>query len=447
MSSQHSVILPGATLGVLGSGQLGRMFAIAARRLGYRVHVYSPDTDTPAGQVGDFEFTAPYEDLEQVRRFARGVDVVTFEFENVPSTTSQTCAEIVPVRPDGNVLHVTQQRLREKTFLQSNGFPVTPFRRIQTLADLEEAVRNLGLPAVLKTASFGYDGKGQRKIREISEVPSAFAGLAGAEGIYEAFVDFEKEVSVVAARSADGAFDAFPVFENSHSNHILDITFAAGARDPRSAAGGRPADGRTVRDPGWTPSGQRTGPADPQLGSPHPRRLHHLPVRAAGPGGVRSAAGFHRHDPAGGDGQPAGRRVDPGHPRLVLSLVRSFGQIAPLRQGRGPARTEDGASQRHGGDFRRGGPPGPRRKRSLGFTGPWNGPIGLLNRPPARGIGPVLVQIRSVAGATAAPWFSEPESLSSDRSPSEVRPPLASQKADRFRAPPKSESATPGPGP
>jgi 5-(carboxyamino)imidazole ribonucleotide synthase len=226
MSSQHSVILPGATLGVLGSGQLGRMFAIAARRLGYRVHVYSPDTDTPAGQVGDFEFTAPYEDLEQVRRFARGVDVVTFEFENVPSATSQTCAEIVPVRPDGNVLHVTQQRLREKTFLQSNGFPVTPFRRIQTLADLEEAVRNLGLPAVLKTASFGYDGKGQRKIREISEVPSAFAGLAGAEGIYEAFVDFEKEVSVVAARSAEGAFDAFPVFENSHSNHILDITFA-----------------------------------------------------------------------------------------------------------------------------------------------------------------------------------------------------------------------------
>ena len=170
MSSQHSVILPGATLGVLGSGQLGRMFAIAARRLGYRVHVYSPDTDTPAGQVGDFEFTAPYEDLEQVRRFARGVDVVTFEFENVPSTTSQTCAEIVPVRPDGNVLHVTQQRLREKTFLQSNGFPVTPFRRIQTLADLEEAVRNLGLPAVLKTASFGYDGKGQRKIREISDI-------------------------------------------------------------------------------------------------------------------------------------------------------------------------------------------------------------------------------------------------------------------------------------
>ncbi len=226
MSTKSPVVLPGATLGVLGSGQLGRMFTIAARRLGYRVHIFSPDTDTPAGQVGDLEFTAPYEDLDKVREFARGVDVVTFEFENVPSATSRACAEIVPVRPDGSVLHITQQRLREKSFLQSNGFPVTPFRRIQTLVDLEEAVRDLGLPAVLKTASFGYDGKGQRMLREIHQVPSAFAGLAGAEGIYEAFVDFEKEVSVVAARSASGAFEAFPVFENVHSNHILDITFA-----------------------------------------------------------------------------------------------------------------------------------------------------------------------------------------------------------------------------
>jgi len=226
MSLQNSVILPGGTLGVLGSGQLGRMFAIAARRLGYRVHVFSPDTDTPAGQVGDVEFTAPYEDLDRVREFAGGVDVVTFEFENIPSATSRTCAEIVPVRPDGGVLHITQHRLREKTFLQSNGFPVTPFRRIQTLADLEGAVRDLGLPAVLKTASFGYDGKGQRTLRNPADIPAAHAGLAGAEGIYEAFVDFEKEVSVVAARTVDGAFQAFPVFENAHSNHVLDIAFA-----------------------------------------------------------------------------------------------------------------------------------------------------------------------------------------------------------------------------
>jgi 5-(carboxyamino)imidazole ribonucleotide synthase len=225
-------ILPGATLGVLGSGQLGRMFTIAARRLGYRVHVYSPDSDTPAGQVGDVEFVAPYEDLDRVREFARGVSVVTFEFENVPSPTSRACAEVVPVRPDGEVLHVTQHRLREKTFLSERGFPVTPFRRIQSLADLEVAARELGLPAVLKTASFGYDGKGQQKLRAVADLPTAFTNLKGAEGIYEAFVDFEKEVSVVAARTLDGEFAAFPVFENAHANHILDVTFAPAAVAP-----------------------------------------------------------------------------------------------------------------------------------------------------------------------------------------------------------------------
>lgn len=219
-------ILPGATLGVLGSGQLGRMFTIAARQLGYRVQIYSPDTDTPAGQVGDVEIAAPYEDLERVREFARAVQVVTFEFENVPSATSRACAEVVPVRPDGEVLHTTQHRLREKTFLAENGFPVTPFRRITSLADLEAAARDLGLPAVLKTASFGYDGKGQQMIRRPEDLPSAWSGLNGAEGIFEAFVDFAKEVSVVAARTAEGQFAAFPVFENTHAHHILDVTFA-----------------------------------------------------------------------------------------------------------------------------------------------------------------------------------------------------------------------------
>jgi 5-(carboxyamino)imidazole ribonucleotide synthase len=223
------VILPGATLGVLGSGQLGRMFTIAARRLGYRVDIFSPDSDTPAGQVGDVEVVAPYEDLDRVRDFARAVSVVTFEFENVPSATSRAAAEVVPVRPAGEVLHITQQRLREKTFLGSRGFPVTPFRRITTLAELEAAARDLGLPAVLKTASFGYDGKGQQKLRSAAELPAAFAALAGAEGIYEAFVDFSKEVSVIAARTLDGGFAAFPVFENAHADHILDVTFAPAA--------------------------------------------------------------------------------------------------------------------------------------------------------------------------------------------------------------------------
>ncbi len=233
--NQPSVILPGATIGVLGSGQLGRMFAIAARELGYRLQIFSPDHDTPAGHIADREWTARYDDLDKVREFARSVDVVTFEFENVLSLTTDAVAEITPVRPAGHVLHITQQRLREKNFLSENGFPVTPFRRITTRAELHSAARELGLPAVLKTASFGYDGKGQAKLRSDSDLSAAFAALHGAEGIYEAFVDFEKEVSVVAARTASGEFKAFPVFENAHANHILDVTFAPAALSAKLA--------------------------------------------------------------------------------------------------------------------------------------------------------------------------------------------------------------------
>lgn len=224
-----SPILPGATIGILGSGQLGRMLAMAARTLGYGVHVYSPDADSPAGAVADREVVAPYLDLDQVREFARGVDVVTFEFENVPSATSLAAAEVTRVRPDGHVLHVTQQRLREKTFLREGGFPVTPFRAILAEEDLVQAAAALGIPGVLKTASFGYDGKGQQMLRSVEALPEAYAMLRGAEGIYEAFVDFEQEVSVVAARTLDGSFKAFPVFENTHHHHILDVTSAPAA--------------------------------------------------------------------------------------------------------------------------------------------------------------------------------------------------------------------------
>jgi 5-(carboxyamino)imidazole ribonucleotide synthase len=219
-------ILPNSTIGVLGSGQLGRMFAIAARRMGYRVHTFSPESDTPTGQIADHEVTAPYEDLDAVREFARGVQVITFEFENVPSATAAAVAEIVPVRPRGEVLHITQNRLREKTFLAENGFPVTPFRHIQTLDDLRGAVTAIGLPCVLKTAGFGYDGKGQSKIKSAGDVETAFANLNGNEAVLEAFVDFAKEVSVVAARDEKGNFAHYGVIENEHVDHILDISFA-----------------------------------------------------------------------------------------------------------------------------------------------------------------------------------------------------------------------------
>src|SRR5690242_7616816 len=166
-------ILPGATVGVLGSGQLGRMFAIAARRMGYRVHTFSPDSDTPTGQVADVEINASYDDLDAVREFARGVKAVTFEFENVPAATAQAAAECARVRPAGSVLHTTQHRLREKTFLAQHGFPVTPFRPVNSIEALHGAAGELGLPAVLKTASFGYDGKGQHTLRSPEDADKA----------------------------------------------------------------------------------------------------------------------------------------------------------------------------------------------------------------------------------------------------------------------------------
>jgi 5-(carboxyamino)imidazole ribonucleotide synthase len=219
-------ILPGSTIGVLGSGQLGRMFAIAARRMGYRVHTFSPETDTPTGQVADVEVQAAYEDLDAVREFTRHVHVVTFEFENIPVTTVDAVAKQVPVRPSGAVLHTTQHRLREKTFLARGGFPVTPFRPVSSLDDLRGAVRDLGYPAVLKTAGFGYDGKGQAKIHSLHEAEAALQALEGQEAILEAFVDFDREVSIVAARGLDGTFAHYGVIENAHRHHILDVSIA-----------------------------------------------------------------------------------------------------------------------------------------------------------------------------------------------------------------------------
>lgn len=229
-TSHTRPILPGSAVGVLGSGQLGRMFALAARRMGYRVHTLSPDKDTPTGQVADVEMDRPYDDLDAVREFASGVRVVTFEFENVPAATAAAAAECAPVRPAGEVLHTTQNRLREKTFLATHGIPVTPFRAVRSVADLHAAAKELGVPAVLKTADFGYDGKGQFTLKSVAEaeplVRDASHTSPGTEWIYEAFIDFEREVSVVAARGGDGAFANWGVIENAHHNHILDVSVA-----------------------------------------------------------------------------------------------------------------------------------------------------------------------------------------------------------------------------
>jgi 5-(carboxyamino)imidazole ribonucleotide synthase len=202
------------------------MFAIEARKLGYRVHTFSPDTDTPTGQVADLETSADYQDLDVVRQFAKSVDVITFEFENIPSSAIEAAAEFVTVHPGGEVLHTTQNRLREKTFLSDHGFPIAKFKHIKLIDDLYRGVDEIGTPAVLKTAGFGYDGKGQRKIDAIGEVDAAFAGLNGREAVLEQFVAFEKEVSVVCARDGLNNFVHYGVIENQHQNHILDVSFA-----------------------------------------------------------------------------------------------------------------------------------------------------------------------------------------------------------------------------
>ena len=219
-----SAILPGSTIGVLGGGQLGRMFAMAARRLGYRVHTLAPDHDTPTGQIADVEINASYDDLDAVARFAQNVDVVTFEFENVSAAAAAAAEAHAIVRPNGRSLEIAQHRIREKTFIAALGVPVTPFAAIRSDADLAAAIRSIGTPSILKTASFGYDGKGQIAVRDRSQAAAAWDALGRREAILEAFVDLDREISVIAARGADRSWSAFMPFENVHRNHILDIT-------------------------------------------------------------------------------------------------------------------------------------------------------------------------------------------------------------------------------
>jgi 5-(carboxyamino)imidazole ribonucleotide synthase len=230
MSRVHG---PGSRLGIMGGGQLGRMLALAARRLGYRVHVYAPGARSPTGTVADVEVTAGYDDEEAVRRFASGVDVLTFEFENVPADTVRWAAEHCEVRPGAQALAIAQNRIREKTFLSDGGFPVAPWAEVTSSADLSAAAARLGYPAVLKTAESGYDGKGQRKLGSPDDLTAA--DLPPFPGVLEAWVPFVMEISVVLARGADGSIAVFPVGENIHHHHILDATLVPARLDPAVA--------------------------------------------------------------------------------------------------------------------------------------------------------------------------------------------------------------------
>ena len=219
-------ILPGATLGILGSGQLGRMLAQSARRMGYRVHTLSPDVDSPTGQIADHAVVADYDDLAAIEAFASAVDVVTFEFENVAFAAADCAAQFAPVRPGGGVLHTTQNRLREKQALSAAGIPTVAYQAVSSRAELDAAVAEMGTPAVLKTAGFGYDGKGQVRIEAQTDLTQAWASIGDGPAVLEAFVEFAAECSVVGVRGADGAIADFGVIENRHQHHILDVSIA-----------------------------------------------------------------------------------------------------------------------------------------------------------------------------------------------------------------------------
>jgi 5-(carboxyamino)imidazole ribonucleotide synthase len=224
--SKPAIFLPGSTIGIMGSGQLGRMLAIEARKMGYRIHTFSPDRDTPTGQVADMEVCAPYSDQTAVRAFAAGLDVLTFEFENVPVESIEWASQLCVVRPGGSVLHACQHRLREKEFLRGAGIPITPFAPVRSASELRAAAGSIGLPAVLKTAAFGYDGKGQRLLRTDTELTAAWPDFDGQLAVLEKWVPFAKEISVIVARGANGETRTYPVCENVHTHHILDVTLA-----------------------------------------------------------------------------------------------------------------------------------------------------------------------------------------------------------------------------
>ena len=221
MTGERWPLGPDATIGILGGGQLGRMLALAAARLGFKCHVFCPDSHSPAFDVVRSVTEADYLDFAALDRFAADVDVVTYEFENVPAETATFLSARKPVLPDPNVLAITQDRLTEKEFVTSLGIGTAKFAAVDSPAGLAAALKAVGSPAVLKTRRFGYDGKGQLMIRNGGDPVAMFNDLGGQPQILEAFVPFEREISVVAARGRDGRIASFDVTENEHQDHIL----------------------------------------------------------------------------------------------------------------------------------------------------------------------------------------------------------------------------------
>jgi len=232
MSGEHGQrIAPGGTIGILGGGQLGRMTAMAAARLGYRCHIFCPDRDAPASHVSAATTNAAYEDRTALDAFADAVDVVTIEFENVPADAASYISTLKPFRPAPRILEIAQDRLKEKDYLVSIDVPVTRYMEVARADGLERAVRNIGRPAILKSVRMGYDGKGQAAIGGEADIREAWARMGGPAGILEAAVDFALEISVIVARDLAGTIIAYPPVENIHRNHILDATIVPARLD------------------------------------------------------------------------------------------------------------------------------------------------------------------------------------------------------------------------
>ncbi len=237
MTKPESVRLPpGSTIGILGGGQLGRMTAMAAARLGYRCHIFSPEKGGPAAQVSAAATVADYDNTRALNRFAKAVDVVTLEFENIPVEAVRRIAGKVPVYPGADLLEITQDRAREKDFLRRIGVATAPWAEVGDLAGLESADAAIGRPAVLKSARLGYDGKGQAAIGPDTDLDQAFESIGAVRAILEGWVEFICEISVIVARGRDGAISSYPAVENHHVRHILDTTIAP-ARLAESVAG------------------------------------------------------------------------------------------------------------------------------------------------------------------------------------------------------------------
>jgi 5-(carboxyamino)imidazole ribonucleotide synthase len=227
---------PGSTIGILGGGQLARMLALAAAPLGLKCHIFAPEADSPAFQVSAAQTIAGYDDQEALRAFAGSVDAVTYEFENVPVATVAFLETLVPVRPGSKGLGVAQDRIQEKTLARELGALTADFSAVSSLADLEKAVARQGVPGILKTTRMGYDGKGQAKVASAADVQAAWAAMKNQASIYESFVNFDCEVSVLVARDLNGKVACFDVTENVHRNHILHTSTVPARISPELAA-------------------------------------------------------------------------------------------------------------------------------------------------------------------------------------------------------------------